>query len=423
MKDPLLVQSPWRNRLLFFYFAALAMWFAFQFSDLAVRACNDRLVIAKDNNFVSTSDYLQFYIVNKIACSEDKGKLFQWPIQHKWENKITAGYPTPTIPFLAQNCPITFLLTFPFSFLPMNAGQMTWNILTLVFGAFGTVVLVRSGSKGKVLPLMIVLAVAASAPSVVMMIMGQLTWFLLGTVCLYFWSLLKGRDWLAGVCLAFTAVKYQFVPILLLALIPRRQFKALISMTAGILVLCTIIGTMWGWSNFVDYPKAVLSVDGGVPTDRAFTCIRGLLAICGVPTKFTLLIGCALVAPIGLILGFIGFTGKLSPRDLRLWFAMLMCLDLVFAPHSFADDSVMHGATAALFFTEYYHERVKGVRATIIAWMLLLAPLCSWFSVFASAIGMVESMTYVPFNLTLAALFYSLIAKERTEMTATGPSP
>ena len=32
--NPLLTNSPWRNRLLFFYLAALALWFLLQFCDL-----------------------------------------------------------------------------------------------------------------------------------------------------------------------------------------------------------------------------------------------------------------------------------------------------------------------------------------------------------------------------------------------------
>jgi hypothetical protein len=101
----------------------------------------------------------------------------------------------------------------------------------------------------------------ASAAGLVTFALGQSSWFLVGLYSIYFWGLRRNRTFLAGAALSLSTFKPQYTPLLMLPMLSRQRWKALVAFCVVeflqlLLAACTI-----GWENVINYPHILMHAE------------------------------------------------------------------------------------------------------------------------------------------------------------------
>ena len=164
--------------------------------------------------------------------------------------------PDPRAPFPLW----TFLFTAPFALLSIPWSAALWltiSELLLVVVVFLTV----KSNKHRPSPIeigLLVLGTFASIVTILVLINGQMTMFLLLALASFLWLLRVERPFWAGVVLSFIIVKpnpfIAFVPLVGLWLLQRRRWSVIVGGVAGVLALLVITwaaqpGWLLEWLN------------------------------------------------------------------------------------------------------------------------------------------------------------------------------
>jgi hypothetical protein len=151
-------------------------------------------------------------------------------------------YPYPYTP------PIAVLMS-PFASLPPTTSMAIWDLLNIACMAAGFWYLLSTLSLPRFTRLALLLGALTSLPFIVNLEQGQSSGVVMFSVAVGVALLRKKRDLPAGLAFGLLALKVQWLPVLLVVLVFKVRWRALlgIACTGGVLFLLSILasGTAW----------------------------------------------------------------------------------------------------------------------------------------------------------------------------------
>jgi Glycosyltransferase family 87 len=232
-----------------------------------------------DSNWFD-NDFICPYAVCRVILSEEQPRIYDLKTQSDMVNRIK--YPLKDAkPILFQYPPFAYIFFVPFAIFPFHLAYRIFQGVTLVFGCctFAFVYKRFTGWNYKQLYLLLAASLFAF-PVWLGFLGGQYHWFFLGVLSLYYCGLLNSRQELAGISLAISSIKLQYMPLNVLATFLLGYKKALVCGALGLLILLCLSGFAFGFENVIDYPKALLHSETGKDVTGVFPqnqiCVRGL---------------------------------------------------------------------------------------------------------------------------------------------------
>src|SRR5688500_2944514 len=236
--------------LLFVVVFIYGAWSWTQFFLLPQNANGNRVVL-----FTQT-DFPAIVIASRLVASGLGGDLYDLGVQLEGQQRLTSEgylaltsqdnltlhYPYPYSPFIA-------VLWSPLSGLPPLTQMALWDVLNLVLMAGGLWYLLASLPMSRSVRLLLLLGGLTSFPFIVNLQQGQSSGIVMFAWAVGFGLLRRGRDLPAGLAFGLLALKVQWLPLLLLVLVWKRQWKALLGVAcAGLfLLLLTTLLIGIGW--------------------------------------------------------------------------------------------------------------------------------------------------------------------------------
>jgi hypothetical protein len=269
------------RNLLFFAYASFLAIFSIAFVLFIINAAlADELTIHSDNGNLYLADFIQYYRDGKIATSIDHDHIYDRDVRLKWLNQLIGSHHVEN-PLLTQGPPLQVLLVLPLLKFSLSKAHLIWALSSLLIGLAALAILV--GANWRYHPRissLILLGTTASLPGVFALYDGQTSWFLLGMTAIYWYAWLKKRDWLAGLFLTLSIIKFQFTPFWLIPALAKKRYRIVILMLLGTVLTFVATGLLFGWQNVLDYPKTFLYIekDTNVSTDKMIT-LRKFLSL------------------------------------------------------------------------------------------------------------------------------------------------
>lgn len=268
-------------------FAFDAIW-AFLLAYLVVSFCIHTLEMLDEQTFNtivktrfgSYNDFRAYYAVGKIAISDQPREVLNPEVQRQFYCRFStppgascADY--SEIPY----APIFAVLMMPFAGLPLNVSYVVWSFMGIVGFAAGITLLgfSRSERASPIVPVAVVIGTLASLPALRCLILGQASFVIAALIALYFMLWMRGHERLAGVVMALTTFKIQFIPYTLIPALAQKKWRILVSFAITELVLFGVAFAVLGEKPFVDYVSLTTRM-GGRPWQDAYTmlCVRSI---------------------------------------------------------------------------------------------------------------------------------------------------
>jgi len=236
--------------LLFIVVFIYGAWSWTQFFVQPQSANGNRVVL-----FTQT-DFPAIVIASHLVASGQGADLYDLGRQLEGQQRLTsegylalsAGanldlkYPYPYSPFIA-------VLWSPLSGLSPLTQMALWDVLNLALMAWGLWYLLASLPMSRTTRLFLLLGGLTSFPFIVNLQQGQSSGIVMFAWAMGFALLRRGRDLPAGLAFGLLALKVQWLPLLLVALVWKRRWKALLGIGTVSLVLLSLtillIGTGW----------------------------------------------------------------------------------------------------------------------------------------------------------------------------------
>lgn len=368
----------------FAYCCWLALWLLANLANLVALALGGRLAVPVDGNTGRFTDFVHFYVGSQLANSPDRFQVYNWEVEHEWLNRVI--HPSnPGKILVTQSMPFLFPLMIPFTFLPIDAAQLVWVVLSLCFGVFGLMLLMRRCCVlAKREQVLLAIGVAASLPSCQTMIFGQLAWFLLGVLCIFVWAFLERREIVAGIALAFTTIKPQYSLPLAVAVVLGRRFKLMAAAAVIEILLLILAGQTIGWDNVWGYPRILFSAEAQHPVAaESMVSIRGLLSPF-VPQSWALgLSTVVMLIALGLLIWpwyWATYKDK-SASAFRWAISIAILVGLLASPHTHVYDCLLLAVPACLTLPSvslFNIVRLKDSAFRLWCFVLILYPFVGW---------------------------------------------
>lgn len=216
------------------------------------------------------ADFPAVVIASRMVSEGQGARLYNLDAQRNEQRKlieegyiylppdIELKYPYPYTPFIA-------VLWSPLSGLSPLAGIAIWNLLQIAALAGGLWYLLLSLPMPLTTRLLLLLAALTCFPFISNLEQGQSSGIVMFSLAMGVALMKRGHDLPAGLALGLLALKVQWLPLLLLALLFKRRWRALggMALTAGALSLLVLpaIGTEW-------LPDFVRVLEGAQMWDR-----------------------------------------------------------------------------------------------------------------------------------------------------------
>ena len=319
---------------------------------------------------------------------------------------LSVPLPHPLFPYP----PLYLLLVLPFAKLPVG-----WSLLLSQSAQFAALALaLRKLAPGQTYLFFLIgafLCPAASNNVVAGSNAVLVTALIVGGFCV-----LDAKPLLAGVLLGMVIFKPQYFPLLALALIAAKQTRALIGMTASVVILTLLSVALFGpalwldWVNVYLHPQQVAGVNGTdwghSWDDSVSTCVSMLGAPHWVATAAQALAGVSALA--------VTWRAFRIRHPLRL--AILLCAALLASPHVSNYDLLFMGV-AALIYAGTLTERSRP--------LALLLPAIAWGGSIYNPPKLTQAGLITPLVLLglIWLLFQGLTAKDLAARQKTLPVP
>jgi alpha-1,2-mannosyltransferase len=256
-------------------------------------------------------------------------------VNHDYAAWLSAPEPYPVFPYP----PVMLLLVVPFALLPMPLSMLLFELLSFAALAWA----LRKLAGEKVAWLFLVIGVALS-PAAANNIMAGQNAFLTAALLTGGFSLLSTRPATAGALLGLMLFKPQYFPLIAVALVALKSWRALGAMAATALLLSLTSAALFGldiwraWANTFLHPQAI---PGGINGNdwghlwdsSVATCLQMLGAPHWAQTGGQ---GLAALAAVALV--WRAFRAEL---DLPARLAVLCCATLLASPHVSSYDMVL----------------------------------------------------------------------------------
>ena len=227
--------------------------------------------------------------------------------------------------------PVGNVVLLPFTLLPFTRAASYWLIINIIV-LFGSALLLWGDLDRKWIPLVTAFSFAMSVYSLVF---GQINFLEVLGLALFLSLSRADRPYLAGASLVLTTIKPHLViltlPILLLDLLRKKEWKALAGFIAAML-LCILI-------LFAFYPPWIQSfvavITSGMGNVRETPTLTGLLVILG---QYT--IG-KWIWPLALLAGIVWWLKSGKNWDRRRFIDISLAVGLIVAPVGWSYDQIM----------------------------------------------------------------------------------
>jgi hypothetical protein len=375
----------------FLYGIILAILFLLPAAELAKRATQHQLSIYRQDGLAFASDFVRFYTAGKIALSDERYRCYDRTVQESEFRRVLG--PTNVTPEVMhiQYVPVVFPLMAPFALVPIDTAHAIWCLVSLAVAAAGGCLMLRQvrqlGWNDCGLWL---LAVVASYPVFMTLLLGQISLIALGLFLIYFWAWYQKRDVLAGSIFALSIVKPHYAVFWILPALIGRRWKLLIAFVCSELVLLGITAATIGLHNIIDYPKFLLQVETTFRVNApAMPCLRGVLNLFlpdEIASKVTLVIFALSIV----LLSFVWQRILKKDSDGTLWLMLVgTLLALLVSPHTHTYDCTLIAAAGVMLPGMRLWNSVKARPVSYKLWCLILMfyPILSWSIVISSGLS------------------------------------
>jgi hypothetical protein len=366
-------------------------------------------------------DFSQFYQAGQLAISKYSHQIYDPEVQNQWACALVAPY-VPAKIFYNQSVPFLYVLLIPFGLLPYNQAYIAWCLFTMALALLALFLLIsRQGYlKGPARGLFLA-GVLASIPSYLTIWHGQTTFLLTAAFALMALLLMQKRDLLAGLSLALTTFKPQYMlPFIALAWGMDRK-RVLLALCLFEALLMAVAAAFIGPENIIGYPKVLAGAEStsrfiGV-NPQYMASMRGLLSTF-LPHKTAMVIttGLLLAAllPMALIARAVIRRTQLDQSGCRWLISITFVIALIVSPHTHYFDCLLLSIPAALTLPTVDLAALmckRGSASGLSLWhriwccILLLYPPVSWLINFIpGGARELEGMIFLAINMALAVL-------------------
>lgn len=332
-------------------------------------------------------DWINTYMMGKLALSDASHKIYDAKTQLEWYNKVIFPEKITSCCF-CQYPPFYAALFSVWTFLPLRLSFIAWNAFSMLLGSIGLFAASRaSKALSTAGSLVIIMGALASFPSCDSAMNGELTWLFLFLYCMFYYGLARNRDIIGGIALGLMTLKPHFFLVIFIAALISARKKLLIAGAATVAVLLLLSGCMVGWENVFGYPAVLLHAESSGVTSNLFpermVCLRGPASVF-LPRHATLLVGF-----LSFIFG-IGLTVYVWWRALRKktlsieWAMALSLMSLaVTSPHLHVYDCVLLALPAIITLPTVRPTALLGLKpVSLRIWCLLMDsyPIFGWLA-------------------------------------------
>lgn len=326
---------------------------------IAKQMVANKLLFFSTNGTAYINDFVHFYQAGLMTISEQAKLVYDPAVQLAWSNRITNPVQVSQV-FYIQYVPFIFPLMVPLALFPIVPAYLFWSFVSLSIGIAGIAILLRNlrqwNSKNTAL---MILGILASMPSYMALLLGQLSWILLGIYCIYYWCWQRKKDLLAGVALALTSVKPQYALFFALPLLTDFRWKLVLAAAVTELLLLVLAGQTIGWTNVLNYPailqKAEVSSEYAGVYPEHMVSIRGALSLFLPQTQ---------ALPISFMAMVVGFFAaacimsgaKRNANAISLAVSLSIIICLVTSPHTMLYDCLFVAIPAVLTLPEFCYQ-------------------------------------------------------------------
>lgn len=206
-------------------------------------------------------DFTAMYAAGRCVLSGLGSRIYDQQVQARLQQQFASQVKNRLGPLPFTHPPFEAALFAPLGLVSYTTAYWLWNAFSLL-ALLAFLYLLRPhlpALRGwsKALP---VLAGLAFFPVFVCLLQGQDSLLLLLLLGLAFVALKRGREFLAGVCLALALFRFQLVLPLLAVLLLRRKWKVLPGFAAVAAALAGVSAAVVGWQQTWNYPRTVLQL-------------------------------------------------------------------------------------------------------------------------------------------------------------------
>jgi len=297
------------------------------------------------------------------------GQDFSDPVQlGEIERTLTTHAGTDTL--YSWFSPIGNIVLLPFTLLPFTRTVSYWLVINIIVLFLSTLLIWGDTDRRKWIPL---LAAFTFSMSIYSLVFGQINFLELLGLAMFLSLSRSGKPYLAGASLVLTTIKPHLViltlPILLLDLLRKREWKVLAGFAIALLICFAIL--------FAFYPlwmqSFLIVVASGMSNVRETPTINGLLVIFG-ENK----IGKALWL-IALITGILWWLKSGSGWDRRRFIDMSLIAGLILSPIGWSYDQIMLLLPILSLLAFVVTGKLPNMVSNTILAVLILANLLSYF--------------------------------------------
>lgn len=210
----------------------------------------------------TNTDYPAIAIASRIVASGEGGQLYDLDMQRREQDALAVEgslyqpqglplkYPYPYTPFIA-------VLWSPLAGLSPLMGMALWDLLNIAALVAGLWYLLSSLPLPRVTQVLLLLGALTSFPWIVNLEQGQSSGIVIGVLSAGVALLRKERDLQGGLLLGLLALKTQWLPFIVLLLIWKLRWRALLGMAATILSLILLVIATMGMDWIPDFVQIV----------------------------------------------------------------------------------------------------------------------------------------------------------------------
>ncbi len=407
----------WSKLISFAYASFLVLWLAaLVYLLILLHGTGELFFLAREGK-PYISDFLNVYAAGKLTLSADRIHIYDGQVQLAMINQLISPNKLDHTFFL-QYPPYFFLAMTPLAFFSMAGAYTLWLSVTIAMAVAALFMLVRliGRLRGKMVWIFLV-AVLASSPGWRTLRLGQVSGLLVGTTAFYCYCLLRRKDVGAGIFLALSSIKLQYLPFLAIPLLAGRRWKVMISAAVTELIILGICAAVYGPDNVLNYPKIILSGETssqyiGVAQEKMVSLI-GVVSAVGLKHVSGAISVVGLVA--GLALAFVVCRSASfdSPKRAAWPLALTMVIAVLASPHVHTHDLLLLAIAAAMTLqvvSPFDAWKLDGRSRKIWNAMFTLYPVVSWVLLFTQ-----DLCAGVGFFLLNAALLASGLAVWRAD--------
>jgi hypothetical protein len=317
-------------------------------------------------------DFFTFYAASSLALDGAASSAYEAEAIARAESVLPGGGDGGFLAWL--NPPAFFFAVLPLALLPVTASYVAWLALT---GSFALSAVYRIAAD-KPLALMLALTFPASLVNLAtghngFVMAGAFAWGML---------LLRDRPVLAGAALGLLAFKPQFFPLVLVALIAAREYRAAATALACVAMLCLTSVPAFGvesWTGFLEAGERYSEyLYGGVLDVGEMHSLSAVMVLFGAPgplarvTQAVLAVACC---------AFVWWLWR-GGSSLEYRAAGLAVATLLATPYSYAYDLCLLGMAALWLASAFQREgwRPGDAEVLLLAWVAPLSYLLVGFS-------------------------------------------